>query len=170
LAVQKPGFSTVQREQMIVYGLLADVVVVVHFALVAFVVLGLPATVIGLVAGWSWARNFWFRATHVAVMLVIAAQAICGVLCPLTILENMLRERAGDATYPGSFIGYWAHELLFVQADRAVLTVCYVSFFLMVLEALVLGPPRWPQWRRAAAAPRANETARPISASQSSPS
>lgn len=133
---------------MIWYRLLADLTVVAHFAIVAFVVLGLPATVVGAAAGWRWARNFWFRMAHLTTMLVIAIQAIIGVLCPLTILEKHLRDKAGDAVYPGSFIAHWAHEILFVEASPTVLMVAYVAFFLMVIEALVLSPPRWPSFRR----------------------
>ena len=124
--------------------ILADVVVVAHAAFVAFVVFGLPAILLGLALGWGWVRNFWFRMLHVAAIGVVAAQALCGVICPLTVLENTLRRLAGQQAYPGAFVGYWAHRLIFYRAEPWVFTALYVSFGLAVLGAFVLAPPRWP--------------------------
>jgi len=44
--------------------LLADIVLVVHFAFVLFVVGGLVLIWIGVVLRWAWVRNFWFRVAH----------------------------------------------------------------------------------------------------------
>jgi uncharacterized protein DUF2784 len=128
---------------------LADVVVVVHALFVAFVVLGMAAILLGLVLGWAWVRNFWFRVLHLAAIGVVAAQALAGISCLLTILENDLRRQAGQETYPGAFIGYWAHRLIFFHAEPWVFTLAYSLFGLAVLGAFVLGPPRWPWGRRA---------------------
>lgn len=122
----------------------ADVVVVAHGLFVAFVVCGLVAILLGLALGWSWVRNFWFRVLHLAAIGVVAGQALAGVICPLTILENHLRRLAGQETYPGAFIGYWVHRLIFFRADPWVFTLAYSLFGLAVLGTFLLGPPRWP--------------------------
>jgi len=124
---------------------LADVIVVIHASFVAFVVLGMAAIVVGLLCRWAWVKNFWFRILHRAAIGVVAAQALAGVICPLTILENHYRRLGGQETYPGAFIGYWAHRLIFFDAEPWVFTVCYSLFGLSVLAAFVLGPPRWPR-------------------------
>ena len=85
------------------YHLAADLVLIVHLALVGFVVLGLLLILAGAVAGWSWVRNFTFRVVHLAAIAVIALQAWLGRLCPLTVLESALRSRAGGEPYAGSF-------------------------------------------------------------------
>lgn len=126
--------------------ILADFVVVVHAFFVAFVVFGMGAIVLGLVLGWGWVRNFWFRVLHLAAIGVVAAQALVGVMCPLTVLENHLRRLAGQETYPGAFIGYWAHRLIFFQGEPWVFTAAYTLFGVSVLGAFLLGPPRWP-WK-----------------------
>ncbi len=123
---------------------LADMVVVIHASFVAFVVLGLLAIVLGLAFHWGWVRNFWFRVLHLAAIGVVAAQALAGVICPLTILENYLRRLGGQETYPGAFIGYWAHRLIFFRGEPWMFTLCYTLFGLAVLAAFVFGPPRWP--------------------------
>ena len=65
------------------YRVLADLVVVVHAAYIAFVLFGLLAVVLGAALGWGWVRNFWFRAIHLAMIAVVVIQAIAGVICPL---------------------------------------------------------------------------------------
>ena len=90
---------------MIIYRFLADATVVIHFAYASFIVLGLLAILVGIVRHWSWIRNFWFRLVHLLMMGTVAAEACCGIPCPLTVWENRLRQLAGEATYPGSFIG-----------------------------------------------------------------
>jgi hypothetical protein len=69
------------------YGVLADVVLVVHFAVVVFVVGGLPLIVVGNLRGWLWVDDFRFRVAHLAAIVFVAAQAWLGRICPLTTLE-----------------------------------------------------------------------------------
>jgi hypothetical protein len=126
--------------------LLADLIVAAHASYVAFVVFGLVAILAGVALGWGWVRNFWFRALHVTAIGVVAAQALAGVICPLTHLENYLRRQAGQETYPGAFIGYWAHRLIFFHFEPWVFTLAYTLFGLAVVAAFVLAPPRWPAW------------------------
>ena len=54
---------------MNVYRTLADGVVVAHFAYVAFVLFGLVAILIGIALRRPWARNFWFRIIHLAMIV-----------------------------------------------------------------------------------------------------
>ncbi len=133
---------------MMIYSLLADAVGLVHAAFVQCVAAGLLVILLGAGLGWGWVRNFWFRTGHLLAIGVVVAQALLGVLCPLTTLEKRLRIAAGDATYPGSFVAYWAHRLIFYDAPTWVFTVCYCLFGAVVLATLLLWPPRLP-WRKA---------------------
>jgi hypothetical protein len=131
---------------MNVYRLLADAVVLLHLAYVTFVLLGMVAILAGIALRWQWVRNFWFRIVHFLMIAVVVAESLCGILCPLTDWEDRLRELAGEPNEPGSFIGRWTHELLFVDVPPSVLLVCYCLFGLAVLMTLILAPPRWPGW------------------------
>jgi hypothetical protein len=122
--------------------ILADLIVVTHAAYVSFVVFGLAAILIGAAVGWGWVRNFWFRVVHLTAIGIVVAEALVGMTCPLTDWEKQLRQMAGQASYPGDFLGYWAHQLIFYRADPWVFTLGYVLFGLAVLAAFVLAPPR----------------------------
>ncbi len=90
---------------------LADVVLVVHAAFVAFVVVGLVLIWVGRFRGWAFVRNFWFRAAHLVAIGVVAAESLTGFVCPLTMWEDRLRLLAGgEQRYAGSFIQHWLHQ------------------------------------------------------------
>jgi len=124
------------------YRLLADLILVFHFAFVLWVIVGQVLILVGLLAGWRWVRHFWFRMAHLASIGVVVVQAWCGVICPLTIWENELRHAAGEAEYPGAFVAYWVSEALFHEAEPWVFTLGYTIFAATVLAAFIFGPPR----------------------------
>ncbi len=117
--------------------LLADLLVVLHFGIVAFIVGGLVLVWIGAARGWRWIRNPWFRYAHVAAIAFVAAEALLGIACPLTIWEDLLR---GDVR-PESFIARWVHRLLYYQAPEWVFTIAYVGWTLATLVTLRRVPP-----------------------------
>jgi len=126
-----------------IYRFLADVTVFIHFAYVAFVILGLIVTLLGWGLKWGWIRNRWFRGIHLAMILVVVLESWAGIICPLTTWEHQLRSAAGQEQYQGDFIANWVHELLFFQAQPWVFTVCYSLFGGLVLMTLYFVPPRW---------------------------
>ncbi len=122
---------------------LADAVLVLHFAVVVFVIGGLVAVLVGQRAGWRWVANPVFRTLHVAAIGVVVAQAWLGALCPLTVLENDLRARAGAAGYDAGFIEHWVSRLLFHEAPAWVFVAAYTVFGALVVVAWWRCPPRW---------------------------
>lgn len=133
---------------MKLYLYLADLVVVIHAAYIGVVVFGLLAILVGVLARWKWVRNFWFRAVHLLMIMIVVVQALADTLCPLTTLEKYLRVKGGGQAYYGSFIGHWAHVLVICDIPQRALTPYYCVFGAVVLATLVLAPPRWPKWRR----------------------
>jgi hypothetical protein len=137
--------------------MLADLIVVFHATYVSFVVFGLVAILIGAVLRWKWVRNFWFRATHLTAIGIVVLEALFGITCPLTEWEQRLRLTAGEAGYSGDFIGHWAHQLIFYDAEPWVFTVIYIVFGLAVVGALILAPPRLPGRTRGRSQPESIE-------------
>ena len=134
--------TSVQR----LYLVLADMVLAIHAAFVAFVVVGLALIFIGWWRRWSFVRNFWFRVAHLAASGVVAAESLAGFVCPLTTWEDRLRLLAGgELRYQESFIQHWLHRLIFFDLSANVFAIIYVAFFLAVALSLWLVPPRWPK-------------------------
>jgi hypothetical protein len=118
--------------------MIADLIVVVHFAIVVFVVGGLLAVWIGAGLGWSWVRTPWFRYLHLAAIGYVALEALLGIACPLTVWEDLLR----GGGRPDSFVGRWVRRLLFYDAPEWVFTTAYVAWALATLATLRFVPPR----------------------------
>lgn len=85
------------------FRLLADLVVVVHAAFILFVVLG------GLVV-LRWPRVAWL---HLPAAVWGAWIELAGWLCPLTPLENWLREQGGAGTYGSGFVERYLLPLIY---------------------------------------------------------
>ena len=125
------------------YALLADLVVAIHVAYVAFVILGELAIVAGALLRWGWVRNPWFRLTHLAAIALVALEAVFHIACPLTVWEDGLRRQAGQQVADGTFIGRCLHNLLFYNdVPNWVFTAAYIGFALVVAATLILVPPR----------------------------
>jgi hypothetical protein len=118
-------------------------VLVVHFGVVMFVVMGLVVTLAGGVFRWRWVRGRWFRAVHLATIGVIVGQAWLGVVCPLTTWEMALREAGGQQRYDDTFVAYWLGRLLFFEAEPWVFAAAYSGFGLLVLASFWWVPVRW---------------------------
>lgn len=127
----------------LVYRLLADLTVLVHFAYVSFVICGLLVTLIGGWRGWEWVRNRWFRGIHLTMILIVVAEAWAGIVCPLTTWENNLRKLAGQESYQGDFIANWVHGAIFFELPTWAFTLIYTLFGGLVVATLYLIPPRW---------------------------
>ncbi len=108
--------------------IMADLVLIVHFAVVLFVVGGLPAIWIGAGLGWHWVRNFWFRIAHLAAILYVAIESVIGAVCPLTVWEDALR----GAREEKSFVARWIHRILFYDFPEWIFATAYVLFAVVV--------------------------------------
>ncbi len=84
---------------------LTELVVLLHFLFVLFVVLG------GLLVIWK-PRVAWF---HLPCAVYGAAIEFVGWICPLTPLENWLRVRAGAATYTTGFVEHYLLPILYPE-------------------------------------------------------
>ena len=113
--------------------LAADAILFVHMLFAAFVVLGLLSIFIGKWLSWGWVCNPWFRMLHLAGITVVVLQSWLGIICPLTTWEMLLRVKAGNANYVGSFISHWLEVLLYYQAPEWVFIACYTVFGILVL-------------------------------------
>jgi len=116
------------------WSILADVVLVIHGAFIAWATLG--ALVV-----WRWPRLLWLHLPALAWGVWIEATA---GICPLTPLEMMLRYRAGHGSYEGSFIDHHLGALIYPQG----LTSAAQWRIALGLAAFNLGLYGLIAWRR----------------------
>lgn len=124
------------------YIFVADAILFAHVLFVAFVVFGLVSILAGKALSWSWVRNPWFRLAHLAAISVVVLQSWLGAICPLTIWEMALRERAGDVVYPGAFVSHFLETILYYRAPEWVFVVCYTVFGVLVVASWFWIRPR----------------------------
>ena len=106
----------------------ADAVLIVHLAFVAFVIAG---GVLNL----RWPRLAWL---HVPAVFWGAVVELTGWICPLTPLENGLREAAGETTYRGDFIQHYVVTLLYPARLTRDLQLLF-GVLVIALNVLVYG-------------------------------
>jgi hypothetical protein len=123
--------------------LLADALVAMHLAFVIFVVAG------GILV----LRAPWVAWLHVPAALWGAAIALGGYICPLTPLENSLREAGGGTAYTTGFIEHYIVPVLYpvaltrsmqVAAGVAVLVVNGALYAIAFRSKLSSGSPSRP--------------------------
>ena len=85
------------------FHLLADLVLGVHFVFIAFSLLGALLLI-------RWPRIVW---GHLPAVGWAAWIEFSGKICPLTPLENALRIRGGGSGYSGDFVGHYLLALLY---------------------------------------------------------
>ena len=82
---------------------LADLVLLIHMAFIVFVIIG------GFFATlWRWLP--W---VHLPAAAWAAALELGGWICPLTPLENWLRQASGEAGYAGGFIEHYLVRVIY---------------------------------------------------------
>lgn len=89
-----------------VYRLLADGVLLLHFAFIVFVAAGALLV-------WRWRRIAWL---HVPAVIWGVYVELAGRICPLTPLENHLRRLGGEAGYGDDFVAHYLLPLIYPTA------------------------------------------------------
>jgi hypothetical protein len=82
---------------------LADLVLLIHFAFIVFVIVGGFFAIL-----WRWLPWVHLPAVAWAVILEFS-----GWICPLTPLENSLRQASGEAGYAGGFLEHYLVQVIY---------------------------------------------------------
>jgi len=132
------------------YSALASAVLAFHLGVVLFNVFGLVAIPLGAWRGWAFVRIFWWRALHVAILALVAVQAVLDQVCFLTTWQAALLRRAGESAADAPLIARIVNRLLFWPLPLWMFAVLYVAVGVAVLLLWWLVPPRWPRSARRA--------------------
>ncbi len=109
--------------------LLADAILVLHALFIAFAVFG------GLIAIWRRGAWLWL---HLSCAIWVATFVIMGWTCPLTPLEQTLRQTAGQQGYQSSFIEHYLLAAIYPEGLTRPIQIALV-IGVVVFNALVYG-------------------------------
>ena len=101
------------------YEIIADLVAVFHLAFIAFVLFG---AALGL-------RNGWWRVAHMVAMVYGVLIEVFYWYCPLTVIEQWLRRRAGEASYSEPFIAHYLNKIIYINAPQGLLIATAATAF-----------------------------------------
>lgn len=108
-----------------IYRIAADLVVLVHFAFVLFVALGGFLVI-------RWKRLAW---VHLPIAIYGTVIEFVGFICPLTPLENRLRQRGGESGYAGSFVEEYVMSFLYPEGLTRQVTIA-IGILVIVLNVV----------------------------------
>ncbi|MDF2156032.1 DUF2784 domain-containing protein [Vibrio sp. CAU 1672] len=86
-----------------IYRMLADLVVMLHLLFIIFALFG------GALILW----RVYMLFVHIPAALWVAVISFKGWICPLTPLENQLRQAAGGEGYPGGFVEHYIIPVIY---------------------------------------------------------
>ncbi len=107
------------------YRILADIVLIVHFCFVLFVVFG------GLLV----VRRRWAASLHLPAIVWGVLVECFFWACPLTTLENSLRQLSGESGYTDGFIDHYISAVLYAPISpqfSITLGLLLIGFNLLV--------------------------------------
>jgi len=120
------------------YGFLADMVMLLHFGFILLVIFG----------GFLALYRPRFALIHLPALLwALALEFRPGTICPLTPLEQVLRYRAGESPYGGSFIDHYLGPIIYPQ--NLTTKDQYLMGFALLLFTLVIYWGVYKRWRSA---------------------
>lgn len=124
------------------WGILAEVVVALHFCFVLFVLFG------GALA-LRWPKVVWI---HLPAAAWGALISFAGWICPLTPLEKWLRRQGGAAGYEGGFIEHYILPVLYPRGLTPGIQIA-LGVIVILLNVLVYRHVYRRQQGRTAASP-----------------
>jgi hypothetical protein len=113
-----------------------------HFAVVAFNLFWLIVVPIGGWLGWRFVRNYWWRIAHIAALILVAAQAVAGRLCFLTIIQADLQGRAGGGIGAPSLLTRIVTRAIYWPLPDWVFAPLYVLALVFAALLWISVPPR----------------------------
>lgn len=94
----------------------------------------IPAVIIGKKLHWLWTRNVGLRLTHAVLTGYVVLETLLRIPCPLTMLENSLRQSDGDHGYTqNGCVMDWFIKITGHQLPTRIFEVVYVSLFIYVM-------------------------------------
>ena len=117
--------------------MIADIVLMFHFAIVIFITFGTFLIPIGYRSNWLWVKNFKLRICYCGMILFITLETLFGITCPLTSIENKLR----GINQTRSFISYWVDQIIYWDLPSQFFIILYSAVLIWTFLLWKLFPP-----------------------------
>ncbi len=127
-------------------------VVLIHFAWILFMLWGFFLTICGFISiyvlrrakdRWRIFFDRWiFRTIHLCGIVYVTIMSIAGKNCPLTIMENGLREHYNaELTYHGSFVIHYIEKIVYPEVTFLFLLIPTVIIAVFTIVMFFIRPP-----------------------------
>lgn len=109
---------------------MVELVLGVHFIAVLYLVLGFPIAL--------YYNHRLFRIVHTSWLAAVSLLMVLGIPCPLTILEETLRQ---NPVYEGSFIASWMNRIIYLEGiDPQHVVAMDIGFAILVVFSFFWKP------------------------------
>jgi hypothetical protein len=120
----------------VLYKIISDFVIFIHFLWIGFVILGFPV--------FLWLNNAKWRIIHLLVVTGTILMQSTRTICPLTYMEAFLKFQDTDrSVYPGSFIIEHVERLIYVEnLTLEKISCATIIYFVMIVASFWFRPIR----------------------------
>ncbi len=116
---------------------LIDIILIFHFFIVIFITIQLFTIPIAYKLNWEWQKNKRLRIIHLFLIFVVTAETIGGITCPLTLIENELKNIQSSE----GFISTWITNILYWSLPTSFFLIIYLICFGWTLLMWKIFPP-----------------------------
>ena len=115
-----------------------DIIIFFHFVIVIFITSLLVLIPLGYKLNWKLLQNKTVRKTHLGLMSFVTFEAIIGMTCPLTMVENYLSGMSQNET----FISYWLGKVIYWNFPSIFFTIIYCLCLIWIILMWRIFPPK----------------------------
>lgn len=124
------------------YGLLINMIIGIHFLCILFIVLGFILTMHALFFRKEFFDRWLFRSVHLLGIVYYALLSMFGQYCPLTLIEKWLRSSYdASSVYTGSFVVHYVRKLIYPRIDYSIIKVSSILIGLFIVVVFIARPP-----------------------------
>ena len=109
--------------------LFSELVLLFNFCIFLFMILSFFLIPLGYYQKWEWVKNKYYRLIHLILMGIIFIETILGFMCPLTVLENFLRNNIEINNKITQII----HQIMYWDLPTYQFIILYLLSFLYLI-------------------------------------
>ena len=122
--------------------LIADFIFLIHFLIVIYVATGILLIPFAYKMNWGIFKNKKLRILHLFLIILVSCESILGLTCPLTSLENYLRNILNTET----FVSFWVRKIIYWDLPNIFFISLYCSSSILTIFWWKFFPPKTNKW------------------------